>query len=374
MNLLESADPRSREMIETVMNHKPVTFDVPVDEKHFLAQNLETFLFVDGVLKHSPKINGLNFSKVTSMETSGDDRKLTLSVLHHDLMKDVYELTVDKDTQIKHPVRVLRVLTTGQLTAPTLVIKLAKFAALTVIEETITLDQHNVSVAETHVHLADGAKCEHIHLERAEGNSKLQGGTFAHVSKDAVYKNYAFHLRGALNQRSLDLHIKGTGAHGESNILYLLNGQEKSTVDTVIHHYTPDSTSAQIAKGILDGDSKGAFTGRIHIHKDAQRVNSSQLNKNLILSKKAQAFSEPQLEIFADDVKCSHGSTTGQLSPEEMFYFEARGIPQAKARSLLAMGFAMEVGMKIENIEARDFIDACIAQELRTKYQLGGSL
>ena len=103
----------------------------------------------------------------------------------------------------------------------------------------------------------------------------------------------------------------------------------------------------------------------------AQRVQSGQLTKNLILSKKAQAFSRPQLEIFADDVKCSHGSTTGQISPEELFYFEARGIPEQKARNILAFGFGYEIVLKIADLSVRNRIQGTIQEALQSKINLG---
>ena len=139
----------------------------------------------------------------------------------------------------------------------------------------------------------------------------------------------------------------------------------------MIHHLAADTTSQQIAKGILNGDSKGIFTGKIHIHPHAQRVVSGQLNKNLILSKKAQAHSMPQLEIFADDVKCSHGSTTGELSDEEIFYFEARGIPKDEAKTILANGFGLEIVHKIENKTLRKKIESVVLDQLNIKFKLG---
>jgi Fe-S cluster assembly protein SufD len=168
------------------------------------------------------------------------------------------------------------------------------------------------------------------------------------------------------------INLNEAGAHGETYSLYLTDKNEHSDIYTVINHKSADTTSDQIAKGILDGDSKGVFTGKIHIHPKAQRVASGQLNKNLLLSKKAQAHSQPQLEIFADDVKCSHGSTTGQLSDDEVFYFQARGIPADKARNLLALGFGLEIVQKIENSKAREHVTGIIRTKLSEKFSLGG--
>src|SRR5690606_21635039 len=172
-------------------------------------------------------------------------------------------------------------------------------------------------------------------------------------------------------RKNLVLRLNEPGANGESYALFLTNEEEHSDVYTLIDHRAADTTSAQMAKGILDGNSRGVFTGKIFIRPDAQRVSSSQLNKNLLLSKKAQVHSQPQLEIFADDVKCSHGSTTGQLSDDEVFYFSARGIPSEKARTLLALGFGLEIVQKITNEEARNYLHEKVLKTLESKFDLG---
>jgi len=179
-------------------------------------------------------------------------------------------------------------------------------------------------------------------------------------------------MKGKLNRKNLTLNLNEAGANGESYSLFLTNGREHSDINTAINHKAADTTSDQMAKGILDGESKGIFTGLIHIFPKSQRVASAQLNKNLLLSKKAQLHSQPQLEIFADDVKCSHGSTTGQLSDDEVFYFQARGIPADKARTLLAHGFGMEIVQKITNQEARGYLGQTVMSHLETKFNLGG--
>ena len=180
-------------------------------------------------------------------------------------------------------------------------------------------------------------------------------------------------ISGKLNRRNLNLELLDSGANVESYNLYLTNGTEHSDINTVIQHRAADTTSNQIAKGILDGDSKGIFTGKIHIYPQAQRVASAQLNKNLLLSNKAQAHSQPQLEIFADDVKCSHGSTTGQLSDDEVFYFMARGIPADKAKTLLAHAFGMEIVLKIKNKLVQSKAESLVMESLKMKFQLGGA-
>jgi Fe-S cluster assembly protein SufD len=349
--------------------------DVDADLTHFMKSTIPTVIYVDGVLKATPKLDGVTFGNITdpSFLVSDKNRSDIFSHLHHTFFKSLHVIDIKKDMVLKSPLRILKIHTKSGLESDSLVIVANRLSSLTIIEETISLDGHFSHLGETHIMADEGSKVEHLEIFQGTPASSLHGVTFAHLQKDANYRHIVFHVKGKRNDHKLDLHLHAPGAHGESMNLYLLNAQERSNINTVINHYTPDSTSSQLAKGILDGESKGTFTGRIHIFKDAQRVKSSQLNKNLLLSKKAQAFSEPQLEIFADDVKCSHGSTTGQLSPEEIFYFEARGIPHEKARNLLALAFGMEVVLKTQNPEARAYVQELIGTELKNKFQLGGT-
>lgn len=342
-----------------------------VDTETFRNENVPTLFFIDGDLQNAE----LDLPGVSTELFRGkpiDAPVHALTNLHHALMSDGVKVIVSKNTRVSSPLRILHLMSKSGVVAPTVIIEAETHSELTIIEENVALNRAYAFTSETHVHVKPGAKVEHIHIEKGMLESVHHGTTYAHIEKDATYRNFVFHISGLLNRRNVFLNIDAPGAHGESFNLYLTNESEQSDIYTEIHHRAADSTSDQLAKGILDGSSKGVFTGKIHIHPDAQRVNSGQLNKNLLLSKKAQVHSQPQLEIFADDVKCSHGSTTGQLSPEEIFYFESRGIPLEKAKTLLAHGFGLEVVLKIQDKTARDLASELVLQTLKTKFDLGG--
>lgn len=343
----------------------------PVDLDQYINEKLPTLFFIDGDLQN-PTINvkGVTTELYKGRPEEGQTHALTN--LHHGLMSDGVKVTIEKNTKASSPVRILHLVTRAGVVAPTVIVEAGTHSEITLIEENIALDSAYAITAETHVHVKSGAKVEHIHIEKGKAESIHHGTTYAHIDRDATYRNFVFHISGHLNRRNVFLNINAPGAHGESFNLYLTNESEQSDIYTEIHHKAADSTSDQLAKGILDGSSKGVFTGKIHIHPDAQRVNSGQLNKNLLLSKKAQVHSQPQLEIFADDVKCSHGSTTGQLSPDEIFYFESRGIPLERAKTLLAHGFGLEVVLKIQDKTARELTSELVLETLRTKFNLGG--
>lgn len=330
------------------------------------------FVFVDGKLINSPSISGLKSYALTEAELKKLKAESPLSHLHHTFMGHGLVLEVEKNQELSSPVRVLHIVGLDHVSAPTLLIKMGPFSKMTLLEETKSSMVSYAQIGETYAFLNPSSKLEHIQLDDGPASSIHHGSTWAQVDKDANYSNFIFHLNGKLQRRNLDIELNGSGANGESYSLFLTGSHEHSDINTLINHKSPDTTSNQIAKGIIGGEGRGVFTGKIHIHPKSQRVVSGQINRNLLLSKKAQIHSQPQLEIFADDVKCSHGSTTGQLSDEEIFYFETRGIPADKARSLLAFGFGLEVVLKIQDRNARATVESKVMNILKEKFDLGG--
>lgn len=333
-------------------------------------------VFIDGEFTSSGPVPGLNISTVEDAFAANSalfKNENPFSHLHHSLLCSGVVIEIAKNTKIDKPIRLLNLITRSGVNAPTFIIKAHQFSEASIIEETFDQQIAHAFISETYVYAETGANIEHIQLAQGSESALFHSSTQSFVSKDASYRNVLMNLSGKLNRRNLNLELLESGANGESYNLYLTHQSEHSDINTVIQHRAADTTSDQIAKGILDGDSKGIFTGKIHIHPQAQRVASGQLNKNLLLSKKAQAHSQPQLEIFADDVKCSHGSTTGQLSDDEVFYFQARGIPADKARTLLAHGFGLEIVLKIKNKVIRDHVEKYVMHSLETKFHLGGA-
>jgi Fe-S cluster assembly protein SufD len=289
-----------------------------------------------------------------------------LTHLHHAFLGEGIVIHAKKNA--KTSLKVLSFITDENIFShPTILVKTEKFADLTLFEECYSLNEKIYSQQFfTLVQVEAGAKVEHIQLVHENNTTNYLNTTEAKIQKDGVYRNVTLHLGAAMSRKNLAIELLESGAHAESFALYGLKGKQHSDISTQILHKAADTTSAQIAKGILADESRGVFTGKIHIFQEAQRVNSSQLNKNLLLSSKAQAHSQPQLEIFADDVKCSHGSTTGQLQDDELFYFQSRGIPADKARALLAHAFGNEILMKIENKQMREEINDRVLREFET--------
>lgn len=339
-------------------------------------EKFHNLFFVDGVLlNEQQKIPGVSLlSLETEFHRLAAELNEThpLSNLHHALLGCGVVIEIEKKVKLTKPLRLFHLITRSGVVAPTVFIKLNPLADACVLEENYDLNVGHIFLGETYIQVDAGANLEHVQIVAGGEQSLLHSQTQTYIQRDGKYRNVILNLGGKLNRRNVNIELLETGAHAESYNLYLTHQSEHSDISTQIQHKAADTTSDQIAKGILDGDSKGIFTGKIHIHPKAQRVASGQLNKNLLLSKKAQAHSQPQLEIFADDVKCSHGSTTGQLSDDEVFYFQARGIPAEKARTILAHGFGLEVVLKIQDPGIREKAESLVMDALKNKFKIGG--
>lgn len=222
--------------------------------------------------------------------------------------------------------------------------------------ETYESKNHVFVNCSTRTEVQENAIFAHTVFQNVMHDSFFGMNVSATTHKNATYKNVNLNLGANVSRTNLYVELVGEHAEAHAHGLYALNESQHHDTMSYIYHKAPLTDSHQLYKGILDGASRGVFTGRVYVERDAQQINAAQLNKNLLLTKKAQANSRPQLEIFADDVKCAHGSTTGQLSDSELFYFESRGITKEKARQMLASAFANEVVLKIDNLATRKFV------------------
>ena len=196
---------------------------------------------------------------------------------------------------------------------------------------------------------------EHFRLQQ-ESDNGFHVGTFeASLARSCHLTAHAVTLSGALVRNDVRVLLNGAGAECVLNGLYLADGNQHVDNCTLIEHISPQASSVELYKGLLGGSAHGVFNGKIVVHKDAQKSNARQTNKNLLLSDSAVIDTKPQLEIYADDVKCSHGSTIGQLDADAIFYLRSRGLDVAAARSLLSFAFASDVVRRlgIENLRRR---------------------
>jgi Fe-S cluster assembly protein SufD len=176
---------------------------------------------------------------------------------------------------------------------------------------------------------------------------------------------YTFTFDGSLVRNNLTLSIDGQGVDAHLYGLYLLSKNTIADNHTVVDHRKPNSSSNELYKGVMEGNSKGIFNGKIYVRPDAQKTNAFQSNRNLLLSEGATVNTKPQLEIWADDVKCSHGCTTGQLDEEALFYLRSRGIPKELAKGMMLSAFATETLSSLKQAVIQNFVSEIIAGKLQ---------
>jgi Fe-S cluster assembly protein SufD len=211
---------------------------------------------------------------------------------------------------------------------------------------------------------------ENAHMELTKNES--ENSNDFHIDYTGIIQeaNSSMHIHtitsgGRIVRNNLKIELKGKNASAYLNGLYVVSGESHVDNHSVVDHASPDCYSNELYKGVLDGKSRGVFNGRIYVARDAQKTNAYQSNKNILLSDDASMNAKPQLEIYADDVKCSHGATTGQIDPEALFYLRSRGIGEREASALLTNAFAEEILDKIALSSAREKLKEIIHSNLK---------
>ena len=275
---------------------------------------------------------------------------------------------------VEKPIRFLFVSTAAEEGAATNVRNLivaGANSALTVIESHVALqDGAYFTNAINEFAIGENARVEHIKHQDESKHAFHIAALHAQLERSSNFTTHSIALGGRLSRHNLRTNLAGEGVVATLNGLYLTSGDQLADHHMVVDHAQPHCESHEYFNGILGDNSRGVFHGRIHVHQVAQKTDAKQTNKNLLLSDNATANAKPQLEIYADDVKCTHGATIGQLDDEAIFYLRARGIGLAKARQMLMHAFAGEIIDRIACEPAREELDALIHDRLETDLQL----
>ncbi|MFC2175870.1 Fe-S cluster assembly protein SufD [Bacteroidota bacterium] len=216
----------------------------------------------------------------------------------------------------------------------------------------------------TEVFVGQNARLELNYVQEI-GEGNLMTTTEVECKRDSNFTTNCVQLYGTLLRNNLNIRLKGEHIETHLHGFYMLNGKELFDNHTLVDHLVPNCESNEIYRGILAGHSTGVFNGKVFVHRDAQKTNGYQSNNNILLSDDATMNSKPELEIYADDVRCSHGSTTGQLDEEAVFYLRARGLDEFGATALLLSAFASDVLNNISNQELRATLDEKIQLKLK---------
>jgi len=206
-------------------------------------------------------------------------------------------------------------------------------------------------------------------LQRESKEALHLSTTSAELFRGSRYDTTSINLGGQLSRHDVSVILDQEGAETSVDGLYMVGQNQHTDTHSVIDHKQPHCTSHQLYKGILDDNARAVFNGKIFVRPGAQKTDAMQTNKNLLLSEKARVDTKPQLEIYADDVKCAHGAAVGQIDPEELFYLETRGIRPELGRNLLTYGFAEEVIGKIKIGSIRSQLDELVLRQLHTSLE-----
>jgi Fe-S cluster assembly protein SufD len=217
----------------------------------------------------------------------------------------------------------------------------------------------------TEIYVGENAHFEIIRVQNEHNNAGKITHTFMYQERNSYASSNNITLHGGLVRNSTHHYLGGEGAESDSFGLYLADKWQHVDNFVNVDHAAPNCTSNQLFKGVLDDMATGAFNGRIFVHRDAQGTVAYQKNNNILLTDDAKMDTKPQLEIYANDVKCSHGATVGQLDDDALFYLQSRGISKREARLMLMFGFAHEVIQHIKVEALRDRMDNLVMQRLK---------
>lgn len=265
---------------------------------------------------------------------------LNTAYLHHGAL-----IIVPRNAKIQKPVHVLFIATqAGAAMHPRCLLIAQGGSEVTLVEDYVALqDEAYVTNAVTEVALENNARVNHVRVQRDSMEAFHIANCAVSVAHASCYRSVSVALGGRISRYDLNARLEAEGAECFIDGLALIKGRQLADTHTCIDHAKPHGTSRQSHKCIVDGGAHAVFNGKILVRAGALRTDSAQSSRNLLLSAKARVDTKPQLEIFADDVKCAHGATVGQLDHEELFYLRSRGLSEIAARNLLTYAFGAEI-------------------------------
>jgi Fe-S cluster assembly protein SufD len=274
-------------------------------------------------------------------------------------------LHVPKNAIIETPILLLFVSTNNKASFPRVLIVAESFSKATVIESYARSNEAKyLTNAVVEVFVADEARIKHFRVQRESHEAFHYTATAVNVHRASFYDSTSINLGGKLSRHDINVKFNAEGGEAFVDGLYMLNDNQHHDTHSVIDHALPNCNSHQNYKGVLNDKSRGVFNGKVFVREDASGTDAQQSNKNLLLSNDARVDTKPQLEIFNDDVKCSHGATVGQLEEEELFYLLSRGLSENLARNLLTYGFAEEIINKVDIESIKKELDEAVLNRL----------
>jgi Fe-S cluster assembly protein SufD len=270
-------------------------------------------------------------------------------------------VAVPRGTVLEEPIQIVYQTAEGAVQHPRTLIVIGSNAQCTIVETYLGEGRHFTN-AVTEIVAGDSAVIDHYKVQQESLKAYHIATMQAALGRSASFSSYSISLGGALVRNDVNLTLS-EGTEATLNGLYIVNGRQHVDNHTEIDHAKPHGTSHELYKGILDEQATAVFNGRIIVRKDAQKTDSKQTNKNLVLSDDAVINTKPELQILADDVRCTHGATIGQLDAEAMFYLQSRGIGKRQARDLLTYAFAQDILGRIKVTQLKQQLEAVLFEK-----------
>ncbi|HET9645477.1 MAG TPA: Fe-S cluster assembly protein SufD [Burkholderiaceae bacterium] len=267
---------------------------------------------------------------------------------------------------VEEPIHLLFISTDADLAVhPRNIIRAGAGSQADIVEHYVSLnDAAYLTNAVTHIRADAGAAIIHSKLQQEGPRGHHIADIRAEQSLDTRFTSQSFALGGLLSRNDIATRLDAPGCEATLIGLYMASGRQHMDHHTRVDHLQPLGVSREVYKGVLDGASRAVFNGKVVVHPDAQRTDAQQSNRNLLLSENAEVDTKPQLEIYADDVKCSHGATVGQLDAEQVYYLRSRGMDDAQARALLTFAFAADIATRVSCAPLRARLDQLLRGRL----------
>lgn len=320
---------------------------------------------------------------VSSLNQAGDEEHLgTLAELEGDLLsalnargaEDGALVAIAPDVSVESPIHLLFVSAgTGLAGFPRTLVVVGRGSKATVIEDYVGLGSRTYTGAVSEVSLGESAVLRHARVQREAADAFHMARTAVRLGRDSDYQSVSITLGARMSRLELGVVQAGEGARVSLDGLAAIAGEQEADTHTTLDHAAGNGNSAQVHKCVIDNKAHAVFNGRIVVRKGAQLTDSAQSSRNLLLSDQARIDTKPQLEIFADEVKCAHGATVGQLDTEELFYLQSRGLSEAAARDLLIYAFAGEIVEKLPVPVLRQAISDLVMARTHHTDQAGAS-
>ena len=315
-----------------------------------------------------------NHEEIISKLSLSEDRSNSPEALNTAFLNDGAYVRIPNNKTLAHPVFFLFLFTQAaerHLIQPRNLISLGENSECSIIESYQSLSENDTySNCVTDIDLEKNSRLQYYKIQPDQAGVNHLGSTIASQQGGSNLHAVTITLNGSLIRNNFAVALNGERTYTSLSGLYLLDDNDHVDNHIEIDHRQPNCESHQLYKGLMDGSSTGVFNGKIFVQEDAQKTNAFQSNKNILLSDSATINSKPQLEIFADDVKCSHGSTTGQMDEQALFYLRSRGLGKNDAKAILNLAFAADVIDRVKIPELKELLHQQVQDKLKVEFAL----